>query len=171
MVMAECMLLTDCSVDAKSHVGFGAYLLVDDSSVASPPFRECIVVRRFEKTTSTKLELQTLLWALSELDSSFAHIKVTVFTDSQNTVSLLARRARLEKNNYYSSKNRRLNHYQLYQDFFSMTDRISCEFIKVDGHKKAQDKDDVDHLFTLVDRASRIALRDFNRLPVNNRIV
>jgi hypothetical protein len=41
-----------------------------------------------------------------------------------------------------------------------MTDLYDCDFIKVKGHKKMEDKDVVDRYFTLVDKASREALRE-----------
>jgi len=44
-----------------------------------------------------------------------------------------------------------------------MTDQLDCEFVKVRGHQVSNQKDDIDRLFTLVDRASRNALRGDNR--------
>ena len=38
-------------------------------------------------------------------------------------------------------------------------DALDCEFVKVRGHQVGNQKDDMDRLFTLVDRASRNALR------------
>jgi len=40
-----------------------------------------------------------------------------------------------------------------------MTEQLDCEFVKVRGHLKSNQKDDVDRLFALVDSASRNALR------------
>ena len=40
-----------------------------------------------------------------------------------------------------------------------MTDQLDCELVKVRGHQASNQKDDIDKLFTLVDRASRNALR------------
>jgi len=34
-----------------------------------------------------------------------------------------------------------------------------CRFIKVRGHKRSIQKDDIDQIFSIVDRASRNALR------------
>jgi len=48
----------------------------------------------------------------------------------------------------------------LYQDFYRLTDELNIEVKKVTGHKKTSTKDNIDRLFTLVDRASRKALRD-----------
>ena len=40
-----------------------------------------------------------------------------------------------------------------------MIDQLDCEFVKVRGHQVSNQKDDIDRFFTLVDRASRNALR------------
>ena len=123
--------------------------------------RTCMKVRRFEHTSSTKLELQTLLWALSDIQALGR--KVIVYTDSQNIMGLQGRRDRFEQNDYRSKKNKRLNNYELYQEFYRMTDQLDCELVKVGGHQVSNQKDDIDRLFTLVDRASRNALRGDNR--------
>ena len=104
--------------------------------------------------------MQTLLWALSDIQAT--GIKVIVYTDSQNIMGLQGRRDRFEQNDYRSKKNERLNNYELYQEFYKMTDQLDCEFVKVHGHQVSNQKDDIDRLFTLVDRASRNALKGDN---------
>jgi ribonuclease HI len=64
-----------------------------------------------------------------------------------------------EQNDYRSKKNKRLNNYELYQEFYRMIDQLDCELVKVRGHQLSNQKDNIDRLFTLVDRASRNALR------------
>lgn len=118
-----------------------------------------VKLKRFENTSSTKLELQTLLWALHEIDS--AADKIIIYTDSQNTISLLERRERFEKNNYASKKKERIANADLYQEFYTLMDCYHCELIKVRGHPERDQKDCVDTIFTLVDRASRNALREY----------
>ena len=159
--MDELMLLTDGSVDTQSNIGYGAYLAVSERGLSLDSLRTRVKVRRFEHTSSTKLELQTLLWALNDIQASGR--KVIVYTDSQNIMGLQGRRDRFEQNDYRSKKNKRLNNYELYQEFYRMTDQLDCEFIKVRGHKVSNQKDDIDRFFTLVDRASRKALRRDNR--------
>jgi len=151
------MLFTDGSVNTQSNIGYGAYLAVAEAGLSLDSLRSRVKVRAFEHTSSTKLELQTLLWALSEIQA--LGIKVNVHTDSQNIMGLQGRRDRFEQNNYRSKKNRRLKNYELYQEFYRMTDQLDCEFVKVRGHQGSNQKDDIDRLFTLVDRASRSALR------------
>ncbi len=159
--MDELMLLTDGSVNAQSNIGYGAYLAVPERRLSWDSLRARVKVRRFEHTSSSKLELQTLLWALSDIQA--LGIKVIVYTDSQNIMGLQGRRDRFEQNGYRSKKNKRLNNYELYQEFYRMTDQLDCELVKVRGHQVSNQKDDIDRLFTLVDRGSRNALRGDNR--------
>ena len=107
------------------------------------------------------MELQTLLWALSDIQALGR--KVIVYTDSQNIMGLQGRRDRFEQNNYRSKRNKRFNNYDLYQEFYKMIDLLDCELVKVRGHQVSNHKDDIDRLFTLVDRASRNALIGDNR--------
>ena len=86
-----------------------------------------------------------------------------MYTDSQNILGLQGRRDRFEQNDYRSKKNKHLNNYELYQEFYRMIDQLDCKLIKVRGHQVSNQKDDIDRLFTLVDRASRNALREDNR--------
>ena len=158
--MKETMLFTDGSVNPHSNVGCGAYLVVPENGLSMEFLKKSLKVRKFENTSSTKLELETLLWALSEIKA--LGCKVIVYTDSQNIMGLNGRRVRFEQNDYYSKNNKRLKNYKLYQDFFRVTDLLDCEFIKVRGHKTSNQKDDIDKLFTLVDRASRNALRTWS---------
>jgi len=159
--MDELMIFTDGSVNTHSKIGYGAYLAVSERGLSLDSLKPRVKVRRFEHTSSTKLELQTLLWALSDIQALGS--RVIVYTDSQNIMGLQGRRDRFEQNDYRSKKNKRLNNYKLYQEFYRLTDQLDCEFVKVRGHKVSNQKDDIDRLFTLVDRASRNALREDNR--------
>ena len=110
------MLLTDGSVNTQTNIGFGAYLVVSERGLSLDSLRECVKVRRFEHTSSTKLELQTLLWALKDIQA--LESKVVVYTDSQNIMGLPGRRERFKQNSYRSKKGRLLNNYELYQEFY-----------------------------------------------------
>jgi ribonuclease HI len=155
--MDELRIFTDGSVNTRSRIGYGAYLSILEWGLSLDSLRSCVQVRKFEDTSSTKLELQTLLWALSDVQASGK--RVIIYTDSQNITRLPGRRDHFEKNDYRSKKNRHLNHYELYQEFFRVTDLLDCEFIKMRGHTVSHQKDEMDAIFTLVDRASRNALR------------
>jgi ribonuclease HI len=155
--MNELMLFTDGSVNTRSKIGHGAYLCIFGLGLSQESLKSQVKVRKFVNTSSTKLELQTLLWALSDIQASGK--KLIIYTDSQNIIGLRDRQERFEQNNYCSNKGRRLNNYELYQEFFRMTDLLDCEFIGVRGHKPSDQKDEIDLLFSLVDRASRNASR------------
>ena len=156
--MDRLMLFTDGSLNTQSNIGYGAYLTVSERGFSLDLLRTRVKVKRFEKTFSTKLELQTLLWALSEIQPLGS--KVIVYTDSQNIIGLPGRRDRFEQNDYCSKKNKRLKNYELYQQFYAIIDQLDCELVKVRGHRLSHQKGDIDELFTLVDRASRKALRE-----------
>ena len=155
--MDELILFTDGSVNTQSNIGYGAYLAVSERRLSLDSLRTRVKVRRFEHTSSSKLELQTLLWALNDIQA--LGNKVIMYTDSQNIMGLQGRRDRFKQNGYRSKKKKRLNNYELYQEFYRMTDQLDCELVKVRGHRVSNQKDAIDRLFTLVDRASRNALR------------
>ena len=159
--MDELMLFTDGSVNTQSNIGYGAYLAVSERGLSLNSVRTSVKVRRFEHTSSTKLELQTLLWALNDIQALGR--KVILYTDSQNILGLQGRRERFEQNDYRSKKNKRLCNYELYQEFYRVIDHLDCELVKVRGHQVSNQKDDISKLFTLVDRAARKALREDNR--------
>ena len=148
-------------MNPQSKIGYGAYLIVPEENLSLDLLKTRVKVKRFEQTSSTKLELQTLLWALGDIQAQGQ--RVMVYTDSQNIISLQPRRDRLEKNDYQSKKNTRIKNYKLYQEFYRIIDQLDCEFVKVRGHKVLNQKDEMDRLFTLVDSASRNALRADNQ--------
>ena len=155
--MADIKLFCDGSVNPQAKIGYGAYLLVKEIDVSIELLQRYVKTKRFIDTSSTKLELQTLLWALSDIQTAGNHI--TVYTDSQNTVGLLGRRERFEENDYLTSKGKLIANHELYKEFYRLTDRIECSFVKVKGHKQASDMDFIDRIFVLVDKGSREALR------------
>lgn len=163
--MVTLRLFTDGSVNPKSKVGYGAFLAVPQEELYFESLKTSVKIKRFEQTSSTKLELQTLLWALTSIQG--LGCKVVVFTDSQNIKGLPKRRTRLEQNDYRSKKLKRIKNYKLYQEFFKIVDQLDCEFIKVRGHKALRQKEEIDKFFTLVDRASRKALRH-REVPIEN---
>ncbi len=151
-------LFTDGSVNPQSGIGYGAYLLVDTLEYLCAELEKNIILKKFDDTSSTKLELETLLWALD--NERLKNFKIVVYTDCQNIIGLNARRERFEKNNYITSKGKQIKNHELYREFFKRLDILECEFIKIKGHKKASIKNQIDEIFTLVDRATRKALRE-----------
>ena len=155
--MNELILLTDGSVNTQTKIGFGAYLAVPEPKLSLEEFGDRVKVKRFEQTTSTKLELQTLLWALNDLQAT--QQQLIIYTDSQNIIGLPARREGLEQADFRSQKNTRLRNYHLYQEFYRLTEQFDCKFVKVRGHLAGKEKDNIDRLFSLVDKTARKFLR------------
>ena len=160
--MLHLQIFTDASVNTQLKVGYGASLVLSDQNTSMNTLKDRVKIKRFEQTSSTKLELQTLLWTLDETITlaDTSNISLTIYTDSQNIIGLPNRRNSLENNHYFTSKSRRLNNYQLYQDFYRLTSNIKYKLVKVVGHQVSSKKDEIDRLFSLVDKGSRRALRD-----------
>lgn len=160
--MPHLQLFTDGSVNTKLKIGYGACLVVTEKNASIDALRQSIKVKRFEETSSTKLELQTLLWTVNEAIAlaDQSELSLTVYTDSQNIIGLPARRTRLEQNNYYSANGKRLNNYLLYQEFYRLVSSVNIEWVKVVGHQISSKNDETDRLFALVDQAARQALRE-----------
>ncbi len=156
--MKKIKLFTDSSVNPQEKIGFGSFLILEEKNISFEEMKKNIKIKRFENTSSTKLELQTLLWALDEIDDT--KVLIEVYTDCQNIIGLEDRRKRFEINDYKSSKNKLINNHELYKDFFEKTDKLNIILIKVKGHKKNSLKNEIDTIFNLVDKASRNALRN-----------
>ena len=153
-------LFTDGSVNTQSKIGIGAVLtLTSLEDVNITAAKEKVLTKLFSGTSSTKLEIQTLNWALESVDPG---TKVTVYTDSQNIVGLKARRAKFEKNDYKSGRGVLFNNHKAYKAFFNFSDSLDLKVIKVKGHTSSANKDAIDKAFTVVDRAARQALRLLN---------
>lgn len=153
-------LFCDGSVNPQQKIGFGAYFILEENQEESlESIKNRIHLKRFENTSSTKLELEALLWALE--DKNITNKNIIVYTDCQNILGLENRRAKLEKNNYFSSTGKIIKNHELYKKFYMITDKLNCHFEKVKGHKKASLKDEIDKLFNLVDKESRRALREY----------
>ncbi|MGE4396488.1 MAG: ribonuclease HI [Sulfurimonas sp.] len=150
-------LFTDASVDPHTKVGYGAYLLLGEFELEAPLEKLKVKVKRFEATNSSKLELETFLWALQKLPTK--NSKVIVYTDCQNIINLKDREEKIKKSGYMTKRGTLIKNHMLYEKFYELTDLYECDFIKVKGHKRSEDKDEIDKYFTLVDKAAREALR------------
>lgn len=149
------ILFTDGSVNTKLRVGYGAYLALPEGQ---DPQTGHIKLKQFTDTSSTKLELQTLLWALSEVSAT----EVISYTDSQNIVGLSSRRKRIEENHYFAKNGKLLNNHEFYKQFYQVTDTVNITFTHIRGHTPSNKKSHLDRIFSLVDRASRNALRAYS---------
>lgn len=155
--MKRIKLFCDGSVDPQKKIGYGAYLLIKDKNLDIKILKKRVVLKRFEDTSSTKLEIETFLWAI--LDINYTKGVIEVYTDCQNMINLLKRKDSLEALDYHARSGKLLKNSELYRRFFQTIDKYNCEFTKVKGHKKTNLKTGVDDIFNVVDKAARDALR------------
>jgi ribonuclease HI len=160
--MTELVLFTDGSVHSESKTGIGGFLLLERPYQFSEDFKDEVRLKQFENTSSTKLEIQTLLWAFSEINISYN--KLTVYTDSQNIIGLPGRQKKLEQNGFMTSKNKLHENHLMYKEFFNYLEVKNIEFIKIKGHQPKKHKEQEDLLFTMVDKAVRKASRTLNSI-------
>lgn len=151
-------LFCDGSVNPQLKMGYGAYFTFYENDVLDEA-KSNVKLKIFEDTSSTKLELEVLLWALE--DEVIKKQEIIVYTDCQNILGLGSRREKLENNDYHTSTGKIVKNHELYKKFYEVTDILNCTFEKVKGHKKSSEKNEIDKLFNIVDKASRKALREY----------
>lgn len=167
-------LFTDVSLDPGHKCGIGAYLFIPVSflrkknhNISREDIAEKLKIRRFENTSSTRLEVQTVLWALDEIEKTVPkHSPMTlqVYTDSQCVAGLQKRRLRLSSCNFISQKTGQpLKNADLYRTFYELNDKMGFSVIKVSGHTPASSRDIIHHIFACVDQETRNALKCWNR--------
>ena len=169
--MKKYALFTDGSVNTKTKIGFGAYVLLEANEIgilSKENLVSKIKTRQFNNTSSTKLELQTLLYALEVIKKTMGVIalnsQLIIYTDSQGVVGLPERRKKLEEKNYISaSKQKELNNAHLYRLFYQEQDLLNFEIIQLKGHTKSRDRDEIQQIFAQIDKAARKALTNFTR--------
>ena len=164
--MKDFALFTDASVNPILKIGVGACLVLP-ASFLNVPFPEIetneitrqIVFRRFEDTSSTKLELETVLWALGE-QRKRSKGRLNLYTDSQCISGLLKRKSGLQGRDFLSRKtNLPLRNAPLYRQFYAFHDKLAFKIIQVDGHSKASVRNTAHRIFSIVDREARKALK------------
>lgn len=163
-------LFTDVSLNPQLRLGVGACLLVPTSLLQSVPdeidradVSARLRTRRFEETSSTKLEVQTVLWALENYRAEFKGCgpgNLQVYTDSQCVAGLPGRRAGLEANDFVAGRTGRLlTNTPLYRAFFAVHDELGFELIKVAGHSRAGSHISAQRIFSYVDKEARRVLK------------
>lgn len=172
--IASHALFTDVSLDTGHKCGIGAYLFVPVSyfEAKNPGIsREDIAARlkicRFENTSSTRLEVQTVLWALDEIEKTIPRhgsMLLQIYTDSQCVAGLQGRRARLSSCNFLSKKTGQpLKNADLYRTFYEFNDKMGFSVSKVSGHTSVSSRDTIHHIFACVDQEARKALKHWDR--------
>jgi ribonuclease HI len=167
--MSRFALFTDVSVNPRRKIGVGGYLLLPVSFLS---FEACdieqrdvsarIKIKRFAETSSTRLELQTLLWAVDDSREELAvpaFESLQLYTDSQCIAGLLRRRAGLIESDFLARRSGRpLSNAPLYRAYYEAFDQLGFQLTKVPGHSRACTHDTVRRIFSYVDREVRKAL-------------
>jgi ribonuclease HI len=162
-------LFTDVSLNPQRKIGIGGYLLVplayleiEAQDIGQGEVSARLKIERFAETSSTKLEVQTVLWALEDSREELAGSapgSLRIYTDSQCVPGLLGRRAGLINRDFLSQRSGRpLANAILYRDFYAAFDQLGFQLIKVQGHSRASSHDTVQRIFSYVDREVRKAL-------------
>lgn len=162
-------LFTDVSMNPRRKSGVGACLLVGASYLEIMPddidradISARLRFKRFTDTSSTKLEIQTVLWALENFRAELKvpdPVSLRIYTDSQCVAGLPARRARLEANDFIAGRSGlSLRNTSLYRAFFAAHDELGFELVKVAGHSRGSSHDTVHRIFSYVDKEVRRAL-------------
>ena len=150
-------------LNPELKVGVGGYLIVPESFIKTPSnlikiseLDEILVLRRFENTSSTKLEIQTVLWALEEycIGSTISGSgKLHIYSDSQCVEGLLPRMARLESNGFHCrGGNRLFKSASLYGKYYEFYDRLKLDAIKVADHIRFPSSNTVQRIFFFLDQ-------------------
>jgi len=166
--MSSLALFTDVSVNPQRKVGVGGYLLLPAQFLEKAhDIEQCelsalIKTKGFTETSSTKLEVQTVLWALDNLREELtgsAPGSLQIYTDSQCVAGLVRRRARLTECDFVAKRSGRpLTNATLYREFYSAYDQLGFQLTKVPGHSIAHSHNTVQRIFSYVDRDARNAL-------------
>ena len=163
-------IFTDASFDPASQQGIGGYFLAPGSyleqqveRIEKSAITNQIRLRLFENTSSTRIEVETVLRALEEYLVKFSKSQrgnLFIITDSQCISGLLQRRSKLEINNFYSkNKNKLLKNAELYKKFYELYDIQKFEVIKITGHSPKRSHDSIHRIFSFIDKEVRKTLR------------
>ena len=165
-------LFTDVSLDPVRKLGMGAFLVVPmktpetlPDSIEKSILSELVGLKKFEKSSSAKLEVQTVLWALDGFWKGLKvsePVKLSLYTDSQCVAGLMKRRKTLEEKAYISSKTKcLLRNAPLYQAFYKFYDDLGFEIIKVKGHTRSASRDRAHCIFSMLDKEVRKGFRQW----------
>ena len=169
---SECSfaLFTDVSLNPGAKCGVGVFLIIPTALLQLPPddinkseIVKNMMTKRFDSTSSTKLEVQTVLWGIQHFGETLnisSQKNLSIYCDSQCITGLPGRRQHLETANFCSKGSKRLlNHADLYRRFYELQDELKFDVIKVTGHSKSSSHDTVHRIFSFVDRFARKELK------------
>ena len=176
------LFFSDASFDKNSKTGVGGFLCLSRGNLnsASPSLSSfhssekldlsvpSIMTKTFTCKSCVEAELNTVIWLmqlivaekLSEA-SHAASIEVTIYTDSQSVAQLLTRRSKLESLQFQSKRSKKqLTYASSYRLFFTLVDQVRPNIIWVPGHQPVKSRQPINEFFSLIDCATRAALRN-----------
>jgi ribonuclease HI len=165
-------LFSDVSVNPQLKTGMGAFLLLpfpllelQENGIENPLlYSNQVKSKLFENTSSTKAEFQTLLWALNEIENILiAPFKLTICTDSQGITSLISRKHKLVSSNFMKNEDEQIRNAELYKEFYKKLELLNFEIVKIKGHSPKSKKDNLQLIFTLIDRKVRREFREYRK--------
>ena len=170
-------IFIDSSYNPGRRLGVGGFLcipncpdevLANKDVLAGLYSPDAVKTRIVEHTTNTRLELQTLLWALESLKldnentSSRKMGSIIIYTDCRTAVDLLRRRERLESVHYLSKrKGTTFVNEDIYKSIFTLYDELSPKLVWIKGHTSGKDRVGIQRIFSEVDRLVRNLLRNY----------
>lgn len=167
------LLFTDVSLNPQLKTGMGAYLLLDSSrmpdsadSVDLNSLGKQIIFKKFSDTSSTKLEIETAIWAVKSISPAVIENKagLVLYSDSQCVCGLTDRRKKLESAGFIASgSGKLLNHAESYKEFYKLCDDLGLQVTKVTGHSPKGTHDAIHRIFSIIDRNVRQKLKDWVR--------
>lgn len=187
MLIKRIIIFSDGSVHPQSQTGVGAYLILDADEFTSLKHQYIklkhqnrtgeaqlnldvlpIHTQIFSPTSSTTLELETIIHAMEYLKSTYPKytLYITHYTDSQNIISLKNRQYKLEQNNYLSKRtNLPIKHKSLYLTYYRLTQMMQIKSIKLKGHTQKSEINFEQVIFKKVDQYARKNLRQLKSTP------
>lgn len=163
------ILLTDVSLNPQLKIGLGAFLFIPESILMLHPddlnqidFADQIITKKFENTSSTKLEIETVIWAIKSNINSIKrnNIPLKIYSDSQCVCGLLSRKDELQERNYIAkSSGNELKNSELYKEFYKLQEELNFDVVKVKGHSPRSGHNTLHRIFSFLDSHVRSTLK------------
>jgi len=165
------LIFTASSFDPRLKIGAGCNLVLTS--------KECKTLKNddletlplstidFKEITATRLELETMIWAIETFHNESSSPKLTVYSGFKTSKDLLQRRAKLERTNYSGAREgTTLANADLYKKLFKLHDRLSFEMIWMEEPASDTDKTSTQFIFSKVcehvDQALKNQLKEQN---------
>lgn len=105
------------------------------------------------------MELIAVIETLKNVIKNYKFDKIVFFTDSQYVSNLLNRKEKLLKTNFITKSGKKLNNYELIEEFYQITENQNIEIAKIKAHQKKNTGFDLN---IFVDKLSRKLVRNYD---------